>query len=76
MSGGRASRNVVLSTWGGEKLVSIEERYHHPDWAPETQKLALERRDVALKVKAEIEGLIGSSLEEVIRSADNRREKS
>jgi putative nucleotidyltransferase with HDIG domain len=52
---------------GGEKVVSIEERYNHPDWMPGIQKLALERREVALNVKKELETLIGHSLEEVIR---------
>jgi molybdenum cofactor cytidylyltransferase len=50
----------------GEKLVTIEERYHHPDWTPEVQKRVLERRKVALSVKREFENLIGCSLEKVI----------
>jgi molybdenum cofactor cytidylyltransferase len=50
----------------GEKPVSIEERYRHPDFAPEIQKLVLERRNVALRVKQELERLLGRPLESVI----------
>jgi molybdenum cofactor cytidylyltransferase len=56
---------------GGEKLVSIEERYHHPDWPPESQKLSLERRKVAEAVKREFEDILGRPLEEVISGADD-----
>jgi putative nucleotidyltransferase with HDIG domain len=51
---------------GGENLVSIKERYNHPDWAPEIRKLSLERRNVALNVKKELENLLGCPLEKVI----------
>jgi molybdenum cofactor cytidylyltransferase len=50
----------------GEKLVSIEERYYHPDFAPEVQAKVLERREVARNVKRELEELIGRPLESVI----------
>jgi molybdenum cofactor cytidylyltransferase len=56
---------------GGEKLISIEGRYHHPDWPPESQKLSLERRKVAEAVKREFEDILGRSLEEVISGADD-----
>jgi molybdenum cofactor cytidylyltransferase len=51
---------------GGEKLVSIEERYYHPDFPPGAQAAVRERRDVALLVKKELESLIGRSLESII----------
>jgi molybdenum cofactor cytidylyltransferase len=46
----------------GEKLVSIEERYYHPDFAPGIQELVLKRRNVAISVKKELENLIGAPL--------------
>lgn len=51
---------------GGERLVTIEERYHHPDFTPEAQAKAMERLKVALEVKRELESLIGAPLESVI----------
>jgi molybdenum cofactor cytidylyltransferase len=51
---------------GGEKPVSIEERYYHPDWPPEIQKFVLERRSVAFQVKKELENLLGYPLEKII----------
>jgi molybdenum cofactor cytidylyltransferase len=50
---------------GGEKVVSIEERYNHPDWVPEMRKFALERMKVALVVKKELENLLGYRLEKM-----------
>jgi molybdenum cofactor cytidylyltransferase len=54
----------------GEKLVTIMERYNDADrvhgLTPEIHNLVLERRDVALKVKAEIENFIGRPLEKII----------
>jgi CTP:molybdopterin cytidylyltransferase MocA len=50
----------------GEKLVSLEERYHHPDFSPEIQALIAGRLEVAQLVKKELENLIGGSLESVI----------
>jgi molybdenum cofactor cytidylyltransferase len=50
----------------GEKLVSLEERYYHPDFPPESQKFALQRRDVAISVKEELERLVGAPLESII----------
>jgi molybdenum cofactor cytidylyltransferase len=53
---------------GGEKLVSLEERYHHPDFPPEAQAAAKERLKVALEVKQELEKLIGQPLESVLKN--------
>ena len=54
----------------GEKLVSIEERYrstnHRHGLTPEIESKIQERKLCALKVKEEIESLIGSSLEKDI----------
>jgi len=50
----------------GEKLVSLEERYHHPDFPPGAQAAVAERLKVAQVVKKEIETLIGRPLEAVI----------
>jgi molybdenum cofactor cytidylyltransferase len=47
-------------------LVSIEERYEHPDWAPESRKAALVRMGVALLVKRELETLVHCPLEKII----------
>ncbi len=51
---------------GGEKLVSLEERYHHPDFPPETQAIIAERLKVAQNIKIELEKLLGHRLEMVI----------
>lgn len=53
----------------GEKLVSIDERYYHPDWTPEIQRLVLERKAVALGVKSEFETLLGCPLEKIIAAS-------
>jgi CTP:molybdopterin cytidylyltransferase MocA len=50
---------------GGEKLVSLKERYHHPDFTPEAQAAAGERLKVALEVKHELENLLGYPLESI-----------
>ncbi len=51
---------------GGEKLVSLEERYHHPDFPPEAQAAVRERLKVALETKRELEKLIGRPLESIL----------
>jgi len=53
---------------GGEKIVSIEERYDNRrrSLPPERAKLVRERMAVALQVKKELETLIGHPLEKVI----------
>ncbi len=51
---------------GGEKLVSIDERYHHPDFTPEVQARVRERKQVALQVKKGLEDLLGYPLERVV----------
>jgi len=51
---------------GGEKLVSLEERYHHPDFPPGAQAAVAARLKVAQVVKKEMETLIGRPLESVI----------
>jgi len=62
------SKSVFLADKfvGGEKLVSLEERYHHPDFPPEVQAQITERLKVARGVKRELEKLIGRPLESVI----------
>jgi len=50
----------------GVKLVSLEGRYHHPDFPPEAQARVKERLNVALEIKHELESLIGAPLESVI----------
>jgi molybdenum cofactor cytidylyltransferase len=52
---------------GGVKLVSLKERYHHPDFTPEAQTAAGERLKVALEVKRDLERLIGQPLESILK---------
>ena len=51
---------------GGEKLVSLEERYRHPDFPPEAQAAVAQRLKVVQVVKKEMETLIGRPLESII----------
>ena len=51
---------------GGEKLVSLEERYRHPDFPADAQAAVAERLKVAQVVKREMEKLIGRPLEPVV----------
>jgi molybdenum cofactor cytidylyltransferase len=51
---------------GGEKLVSLEERYRHPDFPPEAQAAVAARLKVAQFVKKEMETLIGRPLESIV----------
>jgi molybdenum cofactor cytidylyltransferase len=53
---------------GGEKLVSLEERYDHPDFPPEAQAAVSERLKVAVEVKEELEKLIGRPLEAILKN--------
>jgi molybdenum cofactor cytidylyltransferase len=53
---------------GGEKLVSLEEGYHHPDFPLEAQAAAKERLKVAVEVKQELEKLIGQPLESILKN--------
>jgi molybdenum cofactor cytidylyltransferase len=53
---------------GGEKVVSLEERYHHPDLLPETQITGREHLKVAQEVKRQLEKLIRRPLESVLKN--------
>jgi molybdenum cofactor cytidylyltransferase len=52
----------------GENLVSLKERFHHPDFPPEVQAVAKERLKVAVEVTEELEKLIGQPLESILKN--------